>query len=64
MDLASDYNALAFDPDSNHDPYAKHFISRSGARNKKLTVEFNPSKHRHDGILSIRFVLHPRAMYR
>lgn len=45
--LASDYNALAFEPDSERDPYAKHFIKRAGARNKNLSVQFDPAKHKY-----------------
>jgi hypothetical protein len=47
MNLASDYNALAFEPDSEQDPYAKHFIQRAGSRNKNLSVQFDPEKHKY-----------------
>lgn len=42
----SDYNALIFNPDASHNPRAKHFIPRQGARNKQLSIAFDPAAHK------------------
>lgn len=41
-----DLNALAFEPDAAHDPTAKHFIPRAGARKRGLEIAFDPSQHK------------------
>lgn len=42
-----DVNALAFEPDAAHDPTAKHFIPRAGARKRGLEITFEPSQHKY-----------------